>query len=379
VTLKSEPVMLTSSLPGRVAAVESSEVRPQISGVVRRRLFEEGSLVRAGQVLYVIEDAPYRAAVGTAQGNLARAQAAINATRLQAERYRDLVAINAVSRQDADNADAAAQQARADVTAQRAALQAAQVNLGFTQVRAPISGRIGRSLVTPGALVQAGQPQALATIQRLEQVYVDVTQSAAELLNLRAALSGGDIIRQGPESLAVRLTLPNGKPYPIQGRLQFSEVTVDATTGAVTLRATFPNPGGLLLPGMYVQAQLAEGVRTDAILAPQQGIARNERGQATALLVNAQNKLEQRVVTTDRAIGDRWIVTGGLKPGDRLVVEGQLNLQPGATVRPAAPQQVTRPATASSGRAAQGGGNAPVGGGSASPDAAPGTAGKARN
>lgn len=343
VTLRQEPVTLTSNLPGRVAAAETSEVRPQVSGLIRRRLFAEGSLVRAGQLLYQIEDSPFRAAVGTAQGNFARAQASINATRLQSERYRDLVAINAVSRQDADNADSSAQQARADVIAQRAALDAARVNLGFTQVRAPISGRIGRSLFTPGALVQAGQTQPLATIQKLDSVYVDVTQSSAELLNLKAALSGGDVTQHGPDSLSVRLTLPNGQAYPIEGKLQFSEVTVDPTTGAVTLRATFPNPAGLLLPGMYVQARLAEGVRTNAILAPQQGIVRNERGQAVALIVNAQNKLEQRVVTTDRAIGNRWIVTSGLKPGERLVVEGQLNLQPGATVRPAAPQQVAVP------------------------------------
>ena len=341
VTLTAEPVTLERDLPGRVAAVETSEVRPQVSGIVRRRLFEEGSLVQAGQVLYEIDDAPYRAALGTAQGNLARAQANIEATRLQAERYGGLVGINAVSKQEADNAAAAAQQARAEVMAQRAAVQAAEVNLGFTRIRAPISGRIGRSLYTPGALVQAGQAAPLATIQRLDRVYVDVTQSASELLNLRAALQGGDVSRTGSDSARVRLTLPNGASYPIEGRLQFSEVTVDQTTGTVTLRATFPNPGGLLLPGMYVRTSLVEGVRTRAVLAPQQGITHNPRGQAVALVVDGANKVEQRNVTIDRAIGNRWIVTSGLKAGDRLIVEGLLNLQPGATVRPAPPRQVT--------------------------------------
>ncbi|KKC25725.1 hemolysin D [Sphingomonas sp. SRS2] len=342
VTLRTEPATLTSELPGRIAAVETSEVRPQISGVVRRRLFTEGSLVRVGQLLYEIEDAPYRAALGNAEGALARAQAAINATRLQAERYRDLVGINAVSRQDADNAEAAAQQARADVTAQRAAVQAAQVNLAFTRIRAPISGRIGRSLFTPGALVQAGQAQSLATIQRTNTVYVDVTQSAAQILDLKEALRAGGLVRGTNDSAHVQLLLPNGKTYPLEGRLQFSEVTVEPTTGTVTLRATFPNPDGLLLPGMYVRARLVDGIRSAAILAPQQGITRDPRGRATALVVNAQNKVEQRAVTTDRAIGNRWVVTSGLKPGDRLIVEGLLNLKTGTTVRPAAPQQVTR-------------------------------------
>ncbi|WP_336962556.1 efflux RND transporter periplasmic adaptor subunit [Sphingobium aquiterrae] len=345
VTLKNEAVTLTNELPGRVAAVETSEVRPQISGVIRRRLFTEGALVQAGQLLYEIEDAPYRAALGTAQGNLARARASINATRLQAERYRGLVAINAVSRQEADNAEAAAQQALGDVAAQKAAVDAARVNLDFTRIRAPISGRIGRSLFTPGALVQAGQVAALATIQRTNQVYVDVSQSAAQVLNLKEALNAGALSKGGADGARARLLLPNGKTYPIEGRLQFSEVTVDPTTGGVTLRATFPNPDGLLLPGMYVRAQLVEGVRQQALLAPQQGISRDPRGRATALVVGAQDKVEQRTVTVDRAMGDTWVVTGGLKAGDRLIVEGLLNLQPGTVVKAGPPQQVTAPAT----------------------------------
>lgn len=345
VVLKSESVTLLRELPGRISAVETSDVRPQIGGVIKRRLFTEGSMVRAGQLLYEIEDAPYRAALGSARGGLARAQAAINSTRLQAERYRSLIAINAVSKQEADNADATARQALADVASQQAAVQAARVNLDFTRIRAPISGRIGRSLFTPGALVQAGQASALATIQRTDKVFVDVTQSAAQILDLKEALRAGGVTRNGADGARVQLLLPNGTVYPSEGRLEFSEVTVDPTSGAVTLRATFPNPDGLLLPGLYVRAKLIEGIRQQAIMAPQQGISHDPRGRATAMVVDARNKVEPRVVTTDRAVGDKWIVTSGLKPGDRLIVEGLVNLLPGTVVRPGAPQQVTVAAT----------------------------------
>ncbi|WP_416366058.1 efflux RND transporter periplasmic adaptor subunit [Sphingomonas aerolata] len=338
-TVAQEAVTLTTELPGRIAAVETSEVRPQVSGVIRRRLFTEGAMVRSGQVLYEIEDAPYRAALGTAQGQLGAAQSQINATRLQAQRYGQLVALNAVSKQEADNATASAQQARANVSAQRAAVEAARVNLNFTRIKAPISGRIGRSIFTAGALVQTGQTDALATIQRTDTVYVDVTQSAAQLLDLKAAMASGGVTR-GDGTARVQLILPNGQTYPIEGRLQFAEVTVDPATGAVTLRASFPNPNGLLLPGMYVRAKLVEGIRSQAIMAPQEGITRDPRGKATAMVVTAQNKVEQRNVVTDRVIGDKWIVTSGLKPGDKLIVEGLLNLRPGTTVKPAAPQQV---------------------------------------
>lgn len=339
VTVEAAP--LVTELPGRIAAMETAEVRPQINGVIRRRLFTEGALVQAGQLLYEIEDAPYRAALGQAQGALARSQASIRATGLQAQRYKELVGINAVSRQEADNAAAAAQQARADVAAQRAAVQAAQVNQDFTRIRAPISGRIGRSLFTPGALVQAGQADALATIQRTDIVYVDVTQSAAQIIDLKQAMQAGGV--SAADGARVQLLLPNGSVYPIEGRLQFSEVTVDPSSGAVTLRATFANPDGLLLPGMYVRAKLVEGQRTKAILAPQQGITRDARGRATAMVVGAGNKVELRQVETDRPVGDKWIVTKGLKAGDRLIVEGLVNLRPGTVVKPGAPQQVTAP------------------------------------
>jgi membrane fusion protein, multidrug efflux system len=332
VVLKSEPVTLTTELPGRVSALESSDVRPQINGVIRKRDFVEGSLVQAGQVLYEIEDAPYRAALLTAQGQLAQAEANIRSTQLQADRYRQLVAINGVSKQDADNAEAAAEQARAAVVTQRGALKTAQVNLDFTRIRAPIGGRIGRSLITPGGLVQSGQASALATIQQMGDVYVDITQSASDLLNLRAAMSGGNITQPAPDSARVQLLLPNGETYPLEGVLKFADVTVDPTSGAVILRATFPNPSASLLPGLYVRARVIEGVRQQGLLAPQAGISHNERGEPTALVLGAGNVVVPRKVTTEQAIGDKWVVTSGLNPGDKLIVDGLLNLAPGAKV-----------------------------------------------
>jgi membrane fusion protein (multidrug efflux system) len=332
VTVAEQSVTLSSELPGRITAVETSEVRPQISGVIRRRLFTEGSLVRAGQTLYEIEDAPYRAALGTAQGQLGAAQAQINATRLQAQRYGELVRLNAVSKQEADNATGSAAQARANVAAQRSAVEAARVNLNFTRIKAPISGRIGRSLFTAGALVQTGQTDPLATIQRTDTVYVDVTQSAAQLLDLKAAMQAGEVTR-GQDGARVQLILPNGQTYPIEGRLQFAEVTVDATTGAVTLRASFPNPNGMLLPGMYVRAKLVEGTQAKAMLVPQRAVSRDERGQPTVMVVGADNKVAPRVLKTDRTAGENWIVTSGIKPGDKIIVEGGMMLRPGAVVK----------------------------------------------
>ncbi|KQS03595.1 hemolysin D [Sphingomonas sp. Leaf357] len=331
VVMKTEPVTLTTELPGRIAAAETSDVRPQVSGVIRQRLFQEGSIVRAGQVLYVIEDAAYRASVLNAQGQLANAQATIRSTGLQADRYRQLVQANAISKQDSDNADAAAGQARAQVVAAQGSLRSAQVNLGFTRIRAPISGRIGRSAVTPGALVSNGQADVLATIQRLDTVYVDVSQSAAQLLDLKAAMSGGGVTNG---SARVQLILPNGQTYPIEGTLQFAEVSVDQNTGSVTLRATFSNPQGLLMPGLFVRARIVEGVRAQGILAPQPGISRNERGQATALVLGPDNKIQPRIVTTGQTVGDKFVITGGLKPGDRLIVDGLVGVMPGMKVTP---------------------------------------------
>jgi membrane fusion protein (multidrug efflux system) len=312
--------------------METSDVRPQVAGVIRQRLFEEGSIVHAGQVLYVIEDAAYRASVLNAQGQLANAQATIRSTALQSDRYRQLAAANAISRQDADNADASAQQARAQVLAAQGSLRSAQVNLGFTRIRAPITGRIGRSLFTPGALVSNAQSDPLATIQRLDTVYVDVSQSAAQLLDLKAALRGGGMRREGADSVRVQLLLPNGQTYPIEGKLQFAEVSVDQNSGTVTLRATFPNPDGLLMPGLFVRARIVEGVEEQGLLVPQAGISRNERGQATALVLGPDNVIQPRIVTTRQTVGDKWLVTDGLKPGDRLITEGLVGIMPGMKV-----------------------------------------------
>jgi membrane fusion protein (multidrug efflux system) len=313
-------------------------------------------MVQAGQTLYEIDDAPYRAALGTAQGQLGAAQAQINATRLQAQRYGELVRLNAVSKQEADNATGTAAQARANVAAQRSAVQAARVNLNFTRIKAPISGRIGRSLFTAGALVQSGQADPLATIQRTNTVYVDVTQSAAQLLDLKAAMQSG-AITGGGDGARVQLILPNGKTYPIEGRLQFSEVTVDQATGAVTLRASFPNPDGLLLPGMYVRAKLVQGTQSKAMLVPQRAVSRDERGNPTVLVVGPDNKVAPRTLTTSQTQGDDWVVTSGVKPGDKIIVEGGMMLRPGMEVKASPWNPNAKPAQPGAG------GGAPAAGG----------------
>jgi len=326
VTLRLQPVALAVDLPGRVTPFEIAEVRPQVGGIVKARLFQEGSLVKAGQGLYQIEPAPYQAAFDQTKAQLSSAQANLTTTRLKAQRYADLVKINAVSRQDSDDAQAAYKQAMATVEQQRAALEAARINLGFTRVNAPIAGRIGLSAVTKGALVTTGQTNAMTTIQRLDPIFVDVTQSTAEMLRLRTLLSGA-----APTAL-VRLKLEDGSDYPLAGRLGVRDITVDQTTGAVTLRAVFPNPSGLLLPGMYVRAVVTEGVDEEGLLAPQQGVGRDEKGQPTALIVDANSRVQLRQIVTSRAVGNTWLVTGGLNPGDRLVVEGLQSVQPGAKV-----------------------------------------------
>lgn len=350
-TLAPEAVTLATDLPGRIVAYETSEVRPQVSGIVRQRYFTEGSHVERGQLLYQIDDAPYRAALETAQGQLARAQSTIEASGLQSQRYGELAKMNAVSRQEADNARAASRQAQADVRAQAAAVKSARISVGYTQVRAPISGQIGRSLFTAGALVQAGQADPLATIQRLDPVYVDISQPAAKLLTLRTALAGGDMTGGGADSAAVSLRLPNGADYPVPGRLQFSDVTVNANTASVTLRATFRNPGNLLLPGMLVRARVVEGIVTNAIMVPAAGVGRDEAGRPTVLVVDAQNKVVLRVVQTSRLIEDRWLVTSGLKGGERVVVESVDKAMPGATVKPRRVKRLPAgPATPAAGR-----------------------------
>jgi len=333
VTVQMQPVTLTTELPGRTSPYESSEVRPQVDGIILKRLFREGESVRAGQALYLIDPAPYAAAVANARAALAHAQASIASTAALARRYGELVKINAISRQDYENATAAANQANADVAAQRAALRSAEINLRRTRITAPISGRIGSSTFTVGALVTAAQAQPLTTIQRLDPIYVDITQSSVDLLKLRKQILAGQVARAGGAA-RVGLTLEDGSEYGHQGNFQFADVTVSQQTGSVTIRAIFPNPEGLLLPGMYVRAHLIEGTQAQGILAPQQAVSRDEKGNPTALVVGADNKIEPRQLTTTRAIGDKWLVTSGLKPGDRLVMDGAMMLQPGTPVQP---------------------------------------------
>ncbi|MGI8841650.1 MAG: efflux RND transporter periplasmic adaptor subunit, partial [Caulobacteraceae bacterium] len=333
VTLQAAPVILTTELPGRTSPFEVSDVRPQVNGIVKARLFKEGSRVKAGQVLYLIDPATYQAAYDQAKAQLASAVANVATTQIKAQRYAGLVKINAVSKQDYDDAQAAYKQAAAAVQQQKAAVEAARINLGYTRVTAPISGRIGASTVTVGALVTAAQTTALSTIQKLDPIYVDVTQSASDELRLRREIDAGQVSRGGPGGLAVRLRLADGSNYGREGRLQFTDVTVDPTTGAVTLRAVFPNPDGLLLPGLYVRAIVVEGIQNDGLLAPQQGVARDEKGQPTALVVDGAGHAQLRQLRTARAVGNKWLVTAGLAPGDRLIVEGLQNVKPGQAVR----------------------------------------------
>jgi len=335
VTVQMQPVTLTTELPGRTSPFESSEVRPQVDGIITKRLFQEGETVHAGQVLYQIDPAPYAAAAANARAALTRAQANIASTSALAQRYADLVKINAIARQDYENAVAAANQAKADVAAQKAALQSAEISLRRTAIKAPISGRIGASTFTVGALVTAAQAQPLTTIQRLDPIYVDINQSSVDVLKLRKQLLAGQVSRNG-EAARVGLTLEDGSDYGREGKFQFSDVTVAQDTGTVTLRAIFPNPQGLLLPGMYVRAHLIEGTQAQGILAPQQAVSRDEKGNPQAYVVGADGKLEVRPLTTSRAIGDKWLVTSGLKPGDKLVMDGTMMLQPGMPVQPVA-------------------------------------------
>ena len=328
VTVQTEPVTLADELPGRTAAYVVAEVRPQVSGVIRARLFTEGADVRAGQTLYEIDPAPYRAALAQAQATLANALANVTAQRLLSERYADLVKINAVSRQEADNARASYGQALANVKQGQAQVQTARINLGYTRVTAPVSGRIGRAAVTQGGLATAGQTNALATIQQLEPVYVDVAQSSDDLLRLRRDIAGGKLEGAGPDSARVRLRLSDGSDYPVEGRLRFSEAQVDQTTGSVTLRALFPNPNRTLLPGMYVTARIVQAVDQMAILAPQPAVTRDEKGAPSVMVVSPDGKAAQvRPIQTSRAVGDKWLVTSGLKPGDKLIVEGLVKLR----------------------------------------------------
>ncbi|WP_314714496.1 efflux RND transporter periplasmic adaptor subunit [Sphingobium yanoikuyae] len=333
VTLAAQNVTVSSELPARTVSTMQSEVRPQITGVIQKRLFTEGSMVTAGQPLYQIDERLYRASRDEAQAALVSAQATAVAAQAKAQRYRGLGDTEAVSAQDRDDVIATARQAAAAVGQARASLDTANVNLTFTQVRAPISGRIGRTLFTPGALVTASQTDPLTTIQQLDPIYVDVTQSSSQLLQLRRSLAAGKTL---PASATIRLKLDDGSEYPLEGRIEFAEPIVDVDSGTVTLRARFPNPDGMLLPGMFVRVVAPQSVVPGAILAPQQGIARDAKGNATALVVTKDNKVERRTVTAAQAIGDKWLITAGLKAGDRLIVEGTDKVQPDDKVKPVA-------------------------------------------
>lgn len=340
VTLNQTPLTLTTELSGRTSAHRIAEVRPQVNGIILKRYFVEGSDVKAGQVLYQIDPATYEAAVASAEASLAKAEATEQSARLKAKRYAELVKVKAISTQDYDDAQASWKQAVAEIAAAKAALKSARIDLGYTKVRATISGRIGKSSVTEGALVTAQQAASLTTIQQLDPIYVDVTQSTTDLLQLRQLYASGQL-EHTQDGAVVHFVLENGAAYPHSGKLEFSDVTVDETTGMVTVRALAPNPDRLLLPGMFVRAILTQGEQPNGLLVPQAAVSRTAKGGASVLLVNAGNKVEQREIEVGRAFHGNWVVESGLKGGERVIVAGLQKVRPGAEV---APKDVT-PAT----------------------------------
>lgn len=355
VVVRPGTVPVVAELSGRTTAFQTSQVRPQVSGLIRRRLFEEGAYVKAGQTLYEIDPSLYRAAGDEARANLASAQANAEAARIKAERFKPLAAMQAVSQQDYTDAVALQRQAAASVAQQRAQLATAQINLRFTRVPAPISGRIGRSLFTQGALVTSNQADPLAVIQRLDPMFVDIKQSSTDLVALRRALASGGAM---PTSAAVRLKLEDGSDYGYVGTVEFTEVTVEETTGTVTLRARFPNPEGLLLPGMFVRAVFAQSIANNVYLVPQQGVSRDPRGNARVLIVGPGDKAVSTPVKTEGTRGSDWIVTEGLKPGDRVITEGLVRVKPGKPVKPVpagSPQKIKAPASGGAANARRGG------------------------
>jgi membrane fusion protein (multidrug efflux system) len=333
VTVRPQQAVLTTELPGRTSAYRIAEVRPQVNGIVQKRLFAEGSYVTAGQVLYQIDPAPFRAALENATAALGKAEANLPALRSKAERYKEALVDKAVSQQDYDDAASAMKQAEADIQSWKAMVETARINLGYTRLTAPISGRIGKSYVTEGALATAHQPAALTTIQQLDPVHVDVFQATAELLRLKRWLEDRRLTTNGTKQNKVKLILEDGSTYPLEGTLQFRDVSVDPTTGSVILRIVFPNPKGILLPGMYVRAVVTEGVSEQAILIPQQAVARDPKGNPMALVVDGAGKVAQRMLILDRAIGDKWMVASGVAPGDRVIVEGMQKVRPGVSVK----------------------------------------------
>ncbi|HCD5425620.1 efflux RND transporter periplasmic adaptor subunit [Klebsiella aerogenes] len=324
----SEPLSVTTELPGRTSAFRVAEVRPQVSGIILKRNFVEGSDIKAGESLYQIDPATYQAAWNSAKGDEAKAEAAAAIAHLTVKRYVPLLGTQYISQQEYDQAVATARQADADVVAAKAAVENARINLAYTKVTSPIDGRIGKSSVTEGALVTNGQADAMATVQQLDPIYVDVTESSNDFMRLKQ-----ESLQRGDDSKSVQLIMENGQPYSLKGSLQFSDVTVDESTGSITLRAVFPNPQHTLLPGMFVRARIDEGVNPQAILVPQQGVIRTPRGDATVLIVNAQNQVENREVTAAQAIGDKWLITSGLQNGDKVIVSGLQKVRPGVTVK----------------------------------------------
>jgi len=333
VTIAPQQVELTVELPGRTSAYRISEIRPQVNGIIQKRLFEEGAEVKAGDLLYQIDPAPFQVAHDSARASLGKAEANLSSIRARAERYKELLVDKAVSRQDYEDAAAVVGQVVAEIEYWKTAVEAARINVGYTRVTAPISGRIGRSSVTDGALVTAYQPTALATIQQMDPIYVDVTQSSAELLRLKRNLETGRLSADGENGKKVRILLEDGTPYPLEGMLQFRDITVDPATGSFTLRIVVPNPEDLLLPGMFVRAVIQEGIAEHAILIPQQGVSRTPKGDPVALVVDGTGTAQQRMLTLNRAIGDQWLVSSGLSAGDQVIVEGMLNVRPGAVVK----------------------------------------------
>jgi len=350
VVVAPQSVAITSELTGRTVANVIAEIRPQIGGIVQNRLFHEGGEVKAGELLYQIDPAVFQANYDSAKANQARAEANLVTVRLKTDRYQELLAAKAVSQQAFDDASASLKQAEADVAATKAATEIARINVAYTRVVSPISGRIGKSTVTQGALVTANQATALATVQQLDPINVDVTQSSSEMMQMKHALEAGSLKSAGAGQATVKLMLDDGSFYPLEGKLAFSEATVDAGTGTVTLRATFPNPKRDLLPGMYVRAVVEQGVKEQAIVVPQQGVTRDQQGRAVSMVVNAEGKVEARILKTERAIGDKWLVSEGLKEGDKLIVEGLQRARPGTPVNavpagsPSAPPKVAAPA-----------------------------------
>ena len=333
VILKSQALTLKKVLPGRISAFQIAEIRPQVSGIVESRLFIEGKQVEQGQALYQINPAIFKAQLAASEASVARAQASIASSKAKVTRFSELLKIKAVSQQDFDEADAAYKQAKAELLTAKAQLQTAQINLDYSHVSSPISGQISKSSVTVGALVSTNQAMALATVTQLDPIYVDLTQSSNELTRVKKALASGLLTVDPATQMDVELIMEDGSIYPHKGTSQFSEVTVDPSTGSVTLRAKFPNPEKLLLPGMYARASIVEGVKSDAILAPQRGVSRNSKGEPTALVVSKNTRVESRVLKIDRSVGANWLVTEGLIAGDRLIVEGLQKIHPGAAVK----------------------------------------------